>query len=68
MNIPQYVEKFAQEVVDGELLLELTDDILATELNVSSPLHRKRILKLITGDHSAEGYFMGEGPYGTPTL
>lgn len=65
MNIPQYVEMFAKEVVDGELLLELNDAILSTELDMKSPLHRKRMMKLIVGDHSAEGYFKGEGPYGT---
>ena len=53
------------ELVDGELLLEITDDILLTELNITSSLHRKRIMKLIVGDHSAESYLNGEGPYGT---
>jgi hypothetical protein len=63
MNLNQYVDTFRNEQVSGELLMELTDDVLEQDLNVSNKLHRLRIGKLINGLHSAEGYLNGEGPY-----
>ena len=63
MNMSQHIEAFHKEQITGELLLELTEDVLEQELMVSSKLHRMRIIKLIEGKHSAEGYLNGEGPY-----
>ena len=63
MNLSKYSEAFKAEQISGELLLELNEDILEKELDVSSKLHRLRILKLISGEHSAQGYLNGEGPY-----
>lgn len=64
MNLSQYSEVLRNEQVSGELLLDLNDDILEQELMVSSKLHRMRIVKLVNGEHSAESYLKGEGPYG----
>lgn len=63
MNLGQYIDSFRQEQITGELLLELTEDVVENELMVSSKLHRMRVMKLIDGKHSAEGYLNGEGPY-----
>ena len=63
MKLPQYIETFAEEQISGELLLELTDDMLEQELFVTSKLHRMRIMKLIYGVYSAQGFLNGEGPY-----
>lgn len=63
MKLPQYTETFAEEQISGELLLELTDDMLEQELFVTSKLHRMRIMKLIHGVYSAQGILNGEGPY-----
>ena len=63
MKLPQYIETFAEEQISGELLLELTEDMLEQELFVTSKLHRMRIMKLIHGVYSAQGFLNGEGPY-----
>jgi len=44
MKMPQYVEKFEDEEINGELLLALTDHDLLHDLNVTSNLHRKKLL------------------------
>lgn len=54
-----------QEHIDGELLAECNDAILENELAVSSKLHRNRLMKLITGKHSALAILEGEDPYVT---
>ena len=38
---------FERELIDGEVLCELDDDILEKELGVASRVHRIRILSLV---------------------
>ena len=40
MDLTQYTEKFLHEQISGEILMELDDEILKTELGVTSKLHR----------------------------
>ena len=47
-KMPQYVEKFAEEGIDGEMLLELTDGELKDDLGIASRMHRKKILMKLT--------------------
>lgn len=54
MNMESYIPKFQQEVVSGDLLLEVTDEILTEELGVTKEFHRVRLQKVISGEHSAE--------------
>lgn len=54
MDLGQYADKFHQEKVSGEILTELDDKVLSEELGVTSKLHRLRLLKIMTGAHSAE--------------
>ena len=49
LDLPEYVEVFLQARVDGLVLLELTDNVLLTELGVDSKLHRIRIMNLVAG-------------------
>ena len=50
----QYVEKFRSEEIDGGLLQELDQDGLK-ELDVSSGLHRSKILKKIKETRKSGG-------------
>lgn len=43
IGMSQYVDKFAEEEVDGQLLAELEKDDLP-DLGVVKPLHQKKIL------------------------
>ena len=63
MKLQQYLPRFQEEEISGDLLLELNEEILQKELGVANRIHRMRIMKLINGDYSAEGYLNGEGPY-----
>jgi SAM domain (Sterile alpha motif)/SH3 domain/PH domain len=71
-----YVSKFDENKVDGDLLLELEEDDLVTELGITKSLHRKRMIKKIdklkaeeskmststTGAHDADDAEDAEGP------
>lgn len=51
MGLSQYIVTFANERINGPLLLELDEVILEMELGVYSTLHRKRLMCVITGSH-----------------
>ena len=53
MNLGQYKDKFKIEQVDGEILAECDESILKDDLLVVSAMHRNRLMKLVTGKHSA---------------
>ena len=63
MGMEKYKDAFTKEYINGELLLECDDDILEQDLGVSPRLHRVRLMKIITGRHSAQELLTGEDPY-----
>lgn len=63
MNLGVYKDTFQKEQITGEILAELTDQELKDELGVSSKIHRVRMMKIITGRHSASCVLNGEDPY-----
>ena len=64
MGLPQYVKKFREEQIDGDLMSELKEEDLA-DLLVTSSLHRKRLMLIMTGQSSIRKYFDVENPYCT---
>ena len=46
----QYQDNFKEEKISGEFLAECDDDMLTNDLRVTSKLHRKRLLKVISGE------------------
>ena len=65
MELSQYKEAFAKESVSGEILSECDNDILESDLGVTSRLHRLRLMKIIDGRHSAAALIEGADPYVT---
>ena len=63
MGLNQYVESFIKERIDGMLFLELDDSMLQKDLNIDVKLHRIRLLKVISGKHSARNILQREDPY-----
>lgn len=63
MGLGQHRDTFLGEQINGEILMECGEEILEKELRISSRLHRVRIMKLISGEHSAERLLDGEDPY-----
>lgn len=53
MEMQQYKDGFEREKISGEILAELTEEDLQKELGVASRIHRVRLLKIMTGHHSA---------------
>ena len=64
MKLSQYKEMFLEENIDGEILAECDDPLLEQELHISNKLHRNRLMKVITGRHSAHCIKHGLDPYG----
>lgn len=54
MGLGQYKKRFVEEHISGEILLECDEQILQEELGVQSRIHRIRLMKVITGLHSAK--------------
>lgn len=63
MGMKQYYTSFLSERVTGEIFLECDEQVLETELKVTSKIHRVRLMKIISGKHSAEIIMKGEDPY-----
>lgn len=63
MNLGQYKEKFADEMISGELLIELGSEDLEQDLEIKSKIHRLRLMKIIEGYHSARSILEGQSPY-----
>ena len=63
MNMGQYVEAFKTEQISGEILSELSDEVLREELGITSKIHRIKLLKIIDGRHSAMSIMNGDDPY-----
>ena len=56
MNLDCYLELFRTEEMDGSLLSECDETILQYELAITNGLHRRRLMKVITGKQSARQY------------
>lgn len=65
MDLGQYKDTFTKECVSGEIMLECDNDILQCDLGVVSRLHRVRLMKVVTGKHSAASLIEGADPYVT---
>lgn len=65
MELGQYKEAFSRESVSGEILADCDNEILQTDLGVASRLHRLRLMKVVTGRHSAAALIEGADPYVT---
>ena len=53
MNMDKYSTSFAQEQISGEILSQCDDQVLLEELQITSKVHRIRLLSLIQGHSSA---------------
>ena len=49
IELPMHMEAFKTHSVNGKMLLALSDQDLYSTLQVTSPLHRKKLLMEISG-------------------
>ena len=54
MSLGRYKEHIEGEIVSGDILVEFDDDILKEELCIPSKIQRIRLMKVISGQHSAK--------------
>ena len=52
LNLDCYKDIFAAEQISGEVLVECDDEVLSNDLQITSKLHRMRILRIIQGRQS----------------
>ena len=50
----QYTETFKNKDINGKVLLNCDDEVLANDLKVISKLHRIKLLKVVSGEFSAK--------------
>lgn len=56
MSLKQYNGVIKEEVIDGEIILDLDTPTLAEEIGVTSRIHQLKIMKLISGEYDARIY------------
>ena len=57
LMLSQYRKAFKDNKIDGDLLIKGCDEsVLQNDLGISSLLHRRKLMRLITGEYSAEEY------------
>ena len=61
LGMTKYHEMFAEQSIDGEVLVECDEPTLQHELGMDSKVDR--IKKIISGQYSALGVLRGEYPY-----
>ena len=57
MGLSKYKEQFIKERITGSLLSEFDEEILETELNIKSRIHRIRLMKIMEGRQSIDEFF-----------
>lgn len=63
MNLGKYTASFKEQHISGDLLAELTDNMLHNDLGIESDLHRLRLIKVIKGEHSVHRIFKHSPSY-----
>ena len=51
----QYTAKFQEELINGEVLAELDEEMMMGDLGISSKLHRMRLMKVWKGREGGRG-------------
>lgn len=64
IGMKQYAEVFQREKINGEVLVDMDDEMMMGDLGIASKLHRMRLMKVIKGEHLAvKQTLKGEDPY-----
>lgn len=56
MGLEKYRKKFMEEKVNGFLLLELDDYALENDLEMSTKIHRIKMMAIINGRHPISNF------------
>ena len=59
MKLGEYKDAFEREMIDGEIMCALSEDMLLNDLKIEKQLHRLRLMKLISGQTSSRKFLDG---------
>ena len=57
MGLSEYKEHFIKEGITGSLLSDFDEEILETELNIKSRIHRIKLMRVMDGRQSIDEFF-----------
>ena len=57
IGLSEYKDVFIKEGITGSLLSELNEEILETELNIKSQIHRMKLMRIMEGRQSIDELF-----------
>lgn len=63
MGLEQYTEVFREQQINGDILCDCDDELLRTELQIKSRLHRMRLMRVISGQYSVIDIMSGKDGY-----
>jgi hypothetical protein len=63
LNMRQYQDKFAEDGIDGDVLCDIEESVLESNLGVSRKLDRIKLMKIIRGERSAKSVLEGQYNY-----
>ena len=63
MKLSKYKKALMEELISGDLLADLTENMLRDDLGVESDLHRLRLMQIIRGEPSAHRLLKGSPSY-----
>ena len=59
MKLGEYKDAFKREMIDGEIMCALSEEMLLNDLKIEKQLHRLRLMKLISGQTSSRKFLDG---------
>ena len=57
IGLSDYKDKFIKEGITGSLLSEFNEKVLETDLNITSGIHRIKLMRIIEGRQSIDELF-----------
>jgi len=63
LGMTKYQDTFAEQSIDGLILVECDESILQHDLGMNSKVDRIRLMKIISGQYSALSVLRREYPY-----
>ena len=54
IGLGNYVTRFAKELIDGSILIDLNEEVLEDELSMQTSSDRQKLMKLINGEEKVK--------------
>ncbi len=54
IGLGDYVTRFAKELIDGSILIDLNEQVLRDELSMQASFDRQKLMKIISGEENVK--------------